>query len=156
MIDNLFLLAVASFGFGLSLATYRLFAHSNGWPMGSLQSDLPIIPVTLGILGLAAGLLFATARGAEEGGWVIVATGLLLAVVWTGFMRVASQLSLFLAPLAAFLLLLGWLSVPLGYGERKWATERPPETLRRRGIIEDHNKEPVPVPAPPAHGATQP
>jgi hypothetical protein len=148
MIDNLFLLAVAAFGWGLSLATYRLFARSNTWPMGALQADLPIVPVLLGILALGAGLTFATARGAEEGGWVIIAFGLLLAVVWTGFLRVGSQISLFLAPIATFLLLLGWLSGPLGYGERKWATERPSQTLIRRGIIEDRARDSLPTPVP--------
>jgi hypothetical protein len=32
-------------------------------------------------------------------------------------------------------LLLGWLAVPLGFNERKWATERPSETLQRRGLL---------------------
>jgi hypothetical protein len=152
MIDNLFLLAVAAFGWGLSLCTYRLFARSNGWPMGALQSDLPVIPVLIGIAGLIAGLLFATARGADEGGWVIIAFGLLLAVAWTGLLRVGSQVALFLAPVATFLLLLGWLAVPLGYSERKWANERPTETLRRRGLIEDRTKDVTVQPAP---GQTQ-
>ena len=146
MIDNLFLLAVAAFGWGLSLATYRLFARSNAWPMGALQSDLPVVPVLVGILGLAAGLMFATARGADEGGWVIIAFGLLLAVVWTGFLRVGSQISLLLAPVATFLLLLGWLSVPLGYGERKWANEKPAETLQRRGLIKEKDVDVLPAP----------
>ena len=145
MMDNLFLLAVASFGFGLSLSTYRLFAKSNGWPLGALQADLPVIPVLIGIAGLAAGLLFATARGVDDGGRYIIAFGLLLAVIWTGFVRVGSQLGLFVVPVVTFLLLLGWLSVPLGYSERKWATEQPTETLRRRGIIDDRVKE---IPAP--------
>ena len=143
MVDNLFLLAVASLGWGLSLATYRLFARSNGWPMGALHADLPVIPVLIGIAGLIAGLLFATARGADDGGWVIIGFGLILAAVWTGFLRVGSQIALFLVPVATFLLLLGWLSVPLGYSERKWATEQPSETLKRRGLIK-----PDTLPAP--------
>lgn len=110
MIDVLFLLAVAAFGWGLSLATYRLFARRNGWPMGSLQADLPAVPVILGLFSLLAGLLFAAARGPELGGWVILLFGLLLAVFWTGFLRVGSQISLFLAPIATALLLVGWLS----------------------------------------------
>ncbi len=138
MIDNLFLLAVASLGWGLSLSTYRLFARSNGWPMGALHADLPVIPVLIGVAGLIAGLLFASARGADDGGWVIIAFGLILAAVWTGFLRVGSQLGLFLVPVATFLLLLGWLSVPLGYSERKWATEQPAETLKRRGLMQDN------------------
>lgn len=137
MVDNLFLLAVASLGWGLSLATYRLFARSNGWPMGALQADLPIVPVLIGIFGLVAGLLFASARGADDGGWVIIAFGFVLAAVWTGFLRVGSQVALFLVPVVTFLLLLGWLAVPLGYSERKWATEQPTETLKRRGLIQE-------------------
>lgn len=137
MMDNLFLLAVASFGFGLSLATYRLFARSNGWPMGALQSDLPLIPVLIGLIGLAAGLAFATARGVNDGGWYIIGLGVLLALLWTGFLRVGSQIGLFIVPVVTFLLLLGWLSVPLGYSERQWATEQPAETLRRKGLLND-------------------
>jgi hypothetical protein len=135
MVDNLFLLAVASLGWGLSLATYRLFARSRGWPMGALQADIPFIPVLIGLVGLFAALLFATARGADDGGWVIIVLGLLVAVLWTGLLRVGSQISLFLAPIATFLLLLGWLAVPLGFSERRWATEKPTETLQRRGIL---------------------
>ena len=56
MVDNLFLLAVAAVGWGLSLATYRLFARSRSWPMGALQADLPFIPVLIGLAGLFAGL----------------------------------------------------------------------------------------------------
>lgn len=144
MVDNLFLLAVASLGWGLSLATYRLFARSRGWPMGSLQADLPFIPVLIGLVGLFAGLLFATARGADDGGWVIIAFGLVFAAVWTGLLRVGSQVALFLAPIATFLLLLGWLAVPLGFAERKWATERPSETLERRGILKPTTVNPPP------------
>lgn len=135
VVDNLFLLAVAAFGWGLSLATYRLFAKSNGWPMGALQAEMPVVPILIGLAGLLAGLLFATARGAGDGGWFIVAFGLIIAALWTGFLRVGSQIGLFLVPTVTFLLLLGWLSVPLGYGERQWATERPSETLQRRGIL---------------------
>lgn len=135
VVDNLFLLAIAAFGWGLSLATYRLFAQSRGWPMGTLQADVPFIPVLIGLAGLFAGLVFATARGADDGGWVIIALGILLATLWTGVLRVAAQLALILAPVATFLLLLGWLAVPLGFSERRWATERPAETLERRGVL---------------------
>lgn len=143
MVDNLFLLAVAALGIGLSLATYRLFARSNGWPMGALQSDLPVVPVAIGIAGLLAGLAFASARGYDEGGLVIIGFGIVLAAVWTGFLRVGSQIGLFIVPVVTFLLLLGWLSVPLGYAERKWATEQPSETLKRRRLIK-----PDSLPAP--------
>lgn len=133
MFDNLFLLAVVAFGLGLSLATYRVFAWHNRWPMGMLHADLPAIPVLLGLISLLAGAAFAIARGPETGGWVIVAGGLLLAVLWTGFLRVASQVALFLAPFAAFLLLLGWFAVPLGLQARPWASETLAETLSRKG-----------------------
>lgn len=152
IVDNLFLLAVAALGWGLSLATYRLFARSRGWPMGALQMEAPFIPVVIGLAGLFAGLIFATARGADDGGWVMIALGLLFAAIWTGFLRVASQLSLILAPIATFLLLLGWLAVPLGFSERRWATERPTETLQRRGIIK--TEPPADVPNPPPPGTT--
>lgn len=132
MIDNLFLLAIGAFGWGLSLATYRLFARRNGWPMGALQADLPGIPILLGLAALLAAIAFATARGVEYGGWVIVACGLLFAVFWTGFLRVGSQISLFLAPWAGFILLLGWLAEPLGYSARPWAHETLGETIQRK------------------------
>jgi len=113
MIDNLFLFAVAALGWGLSLATYRFFAGRHGWPMGALQIDFPAIPVILGLFAIVTALLFASARGAEAGGWVIVLFGVMLAVFWTGFLRVGSQISLFLAPLTAILLITAWLSMPL-------------------------------------------
>lgn len=135
MIDNLFLLAIGAVGWGLSLLSYRFFARRNGWPMGALQADLPIIPLLLGFIGLVAGLVFAYGRGLDDGGWVIVVFGLLLATFWIGFLRVGSQISLFIAPIVTVFLLIGWLSAPLGYGEKRWATEAPAETLKRRGII---------------------
>ncbi len=110
MIDNMFLLAVGALGWGLSLATYRMFARRNGWPMGSLQADLPAVPAILGIFSFLAGILFAAARGPENGGLIIVLFGILLTVFWIGFLRVGSQISLILAPVAAALLLIGWLS----------------------------------------------
>lgn len=120
--------------------------------MGALQADAPFIPVLIGLAGLFAGLIFATARGADDGGWIIIAFGLLFALLWTGFLRVASQLALLLAPIATFLLLLGWLAVPLGFNERRWATERPSETLQRRGIIKSES--PLAVPNAPAGDTT--
>ncbi len=131
MIDNLFLLAIGAFGWGLSLTTYRLFARKNKWPMGSLHTDLPAIPTLLGLFALTMGLLFAAALGAYDGGWIIVACGILLAIFWTGFLRVGSQISLFLAPLAGGLLLIGWLPVILGYEQPRWAHVRPADLIKR-------------------------
>lgn len=113
MIDNMFLLAVAALGWGLSLATYRLFALRHQWPMGALQIDFPAVPVLIGIIAVLIALFFALMRGAESGGWVILLFGILLAIFWTGFLRVGSQVSLFLAPIATVLLIVGWLSLPL-------------------------------------------
>ncbi len=134
MVDNLFLLAIAALGWGLSLSTYRLFAQRNGWPMGALQADLPFIPVLLGLIAFLAGLSFAAARGYDYGGLAIVISGVLLAVFWTGFLRVGSQISLFLAPVAAFFLMIGWLGIAQG----PWARETLGETLtRKRDQAED-------------------
>jgi len=113
MIDAFFVLATAAFGWGLSLATYRLFALRNRWPMGQLHADLPIIPILVGVGSLAIGLIAAAARGTEFYGWLIVLIGALLAVFWTGFLRVGSQVSLFLAPAAAALLVLGVMGAPI-------------------------------------------
>lgn len=112
MIDNLFLLAVAALGWGLSLATYRLFAARHHWPTGALQADVPAVPAIIGLFSIVVALTFAAIRGAEAGGWVIVLFGILLAIFWTGFLRVGSQISLFLAPIAAVLLIMGWISAP--------------------------------------------
>jgi hypothetical protein len=113
MIDAFFLLAAGALGWGLSLATYRLFASRSNWPMGQLHADVPFIPVLIGLGSLVVGLVFAAARGTEFGGWAIMGMGVLLAVFWTGFLRVGSQISLFLAPAAAAMLVLGFLGFPL-------------------------------------------
>ncbi|MBN8912876.1 MAG: hypothetical protein J0H65_12665 [Rhizobiales bacterium] len=113
MIDNLFLLAVAALGWGLSLVTYRLFALRHRWPMGALQIDFPAVPVLIGLVAVFISLFFALMRGATDGGWIILLFGILLAVFWTGFLRVGSQISLFLAPVATVLLVAGWISLPL-------------------------------------------
>lgn len=144
IIDTLFLLASAAFGWGLSLATYRLFAIRNGWPMGEVQSDTPVIAVLLGLFAIIAAFLFAAARGTDYGGWAILVMGLLLALFWTGFLRVASQLSLFLAPVAAILLLLGWAHVTFPGGRelvpaRTYYDTRPgsgPVIIDEKGRVE--------------------
>ncbi len=110
MIDTLALLAIGAFGWGLSLLTYRFFALQYGWPMGMIQADLPQVPVILGIVALLCGLFFAVMRGTADGGGIIVLFGVLLALFWTGFLRVGAQTSLVLAPVAAAFLLLGLFS----------------------------------------------
>lgn len=112
MIDAFFLLAAGALGWGLSLATYRLFASRNEWPMGQLHADVPFIPVLIGVGALVVGLIFAAARGTEFGGWYIMGIGVVFAIVWTALLRVGSQISLFLAPAAAAMLVLGFLGFP--------------------------------------------
>ena len=65
----------------------------------------------IGLLCLTVAFLFAAARGPEFGGWWIILAGVLFAVFWTGFMRVAGQIALFLVPIATVLLLLGWIGI---------------------------------------------
>lgn len=120
MIDNLFLFAVGALGWGLSLATYSFFARRRGWPMGAVHLDFPALPVVLGVIALVFGLWFVAERGLDQGGWIILLFGLLLAVFWTGFLRVGSQVSLLLAPLATVCLLFGWLSAPIGPDQASW------------------------------------
>jgi hypothetical protein len=114
-IDHLFLLSIVAFGLGLSLLVYRLFARRYNWPVGALHTEAPLVPVAIGLFSLVTGLSFAVARGAPAGGLIIVVCGLLLAVFWTGFLRVGSQVSLFLAPAAALFLIFGWLAIPIGF-----------------------------------------
>lgn len=131
MVDVLFLLAIGAAGWGLSLASYRFFAQRNGWPMGVLHADLPIIPILIGLLAVAAAGIYAFDRGLETGGGIILLFGLLLWLFWTGFLRVGSQISLLLAPLAAALLLVGWLggfTDPNSYGDRRAQLQKPADT----------------------------
>ena len=113
MVDNLFLFAVGALGWGLSLATYSLVARRQQWAMGALQIDFPDVPAVIGLVAVLTALAFAVDRGTESGGWVIVLFGILLAIFWTGFLRVGSQISLLLAPAAMVLLVFGWLSLPV-------------------------------------------
>jgi hypothetical protein len=128
--DNLFYLAVMAFGFGLSLATYRLFALRNRWPMGAFHADLPAVPIMIGLVAITVAVLFAASR-IEIGGWIIVGAGLALGIVWTSLLRVGSQLSLFLAPLVTGLLLLGWLGSLFGYDRAAAIVENPKELFNR-------------------------
>jgi hypothetical protein len=110
--NPLFFLATAAFGWGLSLATYRMVANRNGWPLGDPQANHPLFVMLIGIVTLLIAFLYATHghNGPVTTGWIILGLGLLFALFWTGFLRVASQTALLLAPLAAFLLVLGWAS----------------------------------------------
>ena len=130
MLDNLFYLAAMAFGFGLSLATYRLIAIRNGWPMGAFHSDLPGIPIMIGLVTVVVGILFAADRG-DLGGWLIIGLGVVIAVVCTSLLRVGSQVTLFLAPVAAGLLLVGWLGSQFGYDRAATIIEHPKEMFNK-------------------------
>ncbi len=114
MVDSMFIFAILALGFGLSLATYRPIARRHGWPMGTMHEEIPPVPVVIGLFAILAACAHAADRGLASGGLIIVVSGVLLAAFWTGFLRVGSQLSLFLAPLAALLLILRWMGVPIG------------------------------------------
>lgn len=114
MLNYLFLFATGAFGWGLSLATYRYFAKRNGWPMGALHVDLPAVPIMIGALAVAVSLIYAVSVGTGGGGVFMILFGVALAVFWTGFLRVGSQTSLILAPIAAVLLLV---SLASGMGQ---------------------------------------
>jgi hypothetical protein len=139
MFDNLFYLAVMAFGFGLSLASYRIFAIRNNWPMGAFHSDLPAVPIMIGLISIVAAALFAAAR-AEYGGWVIIAAGFALAFLWTGLLRVGSQIALFIAPVVTGLLLLGWLGALFGYDRTAAVIQNPRDHLPKVRI-ERRNQE---------------
>lgn len=113
-IDPLFLAAVAAFGWGLNLMTYRVAAKRLGWPMGEAQVSYPAVPMAIGLLGMAAAAGYASGAPSGPGLSTLVPAGILFAVFWTGFMRVASQSALILAPLAAGLLALASLARLLG------------------------------------------
>jgi hypothetical protein len=128
--DNLFYLAALAFGLGISLATYRLFAIRNNWPMGAFHADVPAVPIMIGLVSIVVAILFAASR-ADVGGWPIIFLGLAIAFLWTSFLRVGSQLALFLAPLAAGLLLVGWLGSQFGYDRAANIIEHPKEMFKK-------------------------
>ena len=106
-IDLPFYLAIAAIGFGLSLITYRMFARRYEWPMGNWQMNHPSLPILIGLVSLFIGASFALVRwtdGAVFTSFAIAAFGVALAIFWTGFLRVGSQVSLVLAPVTAGLL----------------------------------------------------
>ena len=107
-VDTMFVLAIASFAWGLSLATYRWFALHNGWTMGAWQSDWPVLPRAIGLAGVAVAMLFALTRGFDTA-LLVLWLGLLGAFCWTGVLRVGAQSALLLAPIAAVIVMLAWL-----------------------------------------------
>ena len=102
-IDLGFVLAVVAFGWGLSLATYRLFARRYGWPMGAWQDERPGLPIPGARRHAAGRALRRGARGYGGHGLSAAAIpvfGVAWAVFWTGFLRVGAQSALLLAPAA--------------------------------------------------------
>ncbi len=107
-VDAMYIWAVISFGLGLSLASYHWFARRNNWSMGEVQAHHVSIAVFLGICAMIPALLFAAVRWQEFGGWSIPLVGLALGLFFTAILRFYSQISLFLAPMAAVMLSFIW------------------------------------------------
>jgi hypothetical protein len=115
-VDLMFVLATAAFAWGLSLATYKLFAHHNDWPMGAWHVERPGLPIAIGVAAVAIAVLFALARGGATLP-VLVLFGIMCALAWTAVTRVGSQTALLLAPLAAVALLVVWGIAMSGYDD---------------------------------------
>jgi hypothetical protein len=129
MIDMPALLAIAALGWGLSLCSYRFVASRRGWPVGALHADLPAVPMIIGLFAIFVAIAFASARGGglwDVGGTIFV-FGVLLAIFWTGFLRVGSQVSIVLAPLATALLIFVWQAI--GPYETRVGVPTPPLTV---------------------------
>jgi hypothetical protein len=123
MIFNpLYFLATAALGFGFSLAIYRPVALHYGWPMGMMQSRHPLMVSLLGTAALVLAFLYIIGDATQR--WPIMGLGMLLALFWLGFLRVASQTSLFLAPIAAMLLGVLWASTDDGMREIRSVEEK--------------------------------
>ena len=113
--NPLYLLATATFGFGFSLAIYRPVAARFGWPMGFMQRNHPFFVTVLGLAALVATFLFIMGDSAQR--WPVLVLGLLFTLFWTGFLRVASQTSLLLTPIAGFMFGMVWASTEDGMRE---------------------------------------
>jgi hypothetical protein len=113
LVDLGFILAVVAFGLGLSLATYRAVATQSDWPMGEWHHSRPRLPVLIGMGSVLLASAYAFARG--SGGYLLSAVAIPIfgfgwAGFWTGFLRVGAQSALLLAPLAAALLVVRWIT----------------------------------------------
>ena len=108
-VDAMYVWAVISFGLGLSLATYHWFARRNNWSMGAMQTRHVSLTILIGILAMIPAILFAAANWQDFGGWSVPLVGLALGLFFTAILRLYSQISLFLAPVAAFMLAFIWI-----------------------------------------------
>lgn len=120
--NPLYLLATATFGLGFSLAIYRPVASRVGWPMGVMQRRFPFIVMLLGLAALVMTFLFIMGDTAQR--WPVLLLGLLFALFWVGFMRVASQTALFLTPIAGLLFGMVWASTEEGVREIRSLDDR--------------------------------
>ncbi len=140
--DLPFFLAVMAMGLGLSLMTYRMFATRYEWPMGEWHINRPALPILIGLICVIIAGLFALARfsmGYVESGWGILIGGAIVAFVWTAFLRVASQISLFLAPGMTALMTIAWLVGPqaLEYRTVRSEIRELRDQLRDQGVVRD-------------------
>jgi hypothetical protein len=106
--DLMFVLATAAFAWGLSVITYRWFAIHNGWPMGAWQAGAPALLTAIGLAVLAVAVVFALARGLGTA-LVLPLLGLMCAFGWVALLKVGAQSALLLGPVAAILVLIGWI-----------------------------------------------
>lgn len=134
--NPLYLLAVATFGWGFSLAIYRSIALRMGWPMGVLQERHHLIVTLIGVAALVFTFLFIMMNPQQR--WPVLPLGLLFTLFWIGFLRVASQTALFLAPIAALLLGVVWASSDDGLREMQAIDDR---LIERAGKIEQRLEE---------------
>ena len=172
-INPLFLLATATFGWGFSLAIYRSVAGHFNWPMGALQKRHPLTVLLIGLAALVLTFMFIISDPSRR--WPVLILGLLFALFWTGFLRVASQTALFLAPLAAILMGVLWASTDDGRNEIRAVDDILIERTRRfeqrieeglrnalkraqTPVIDERIAPPVvsPTPSAPPIGSTQP
>lgn len=109
-IDAVFILAAAACGFGLSLATYRFFALRNNWAMGDWHRNRPGLPIAIGVVSVVWSVMIALGRGGPSL-WTIPLFGVFCAAIWTSLLKVGSQVSLLLAPIATVLLALAWIII---------------------------------------------
>ena len=149
--NPIFLLAVATLGWGFSLAIYRPLALRCHWPMGVMQSRHPLIIALLGIAALVFVFLFIWMDAPAR--WPVLPLGLLFALFWLGFLRVASQVALFLAPLAAILLGVVWASTDDGLREMRAIDDK---LIDRAGKMEQRLEERMRIMMEKAKGLRQP
>lgn len=112
-IDFGLLLAVLTLGWGIVIAAYRPIAEAISWPMGAPQRRYPLVARVLGMACVACAVAFVVWRvvaGYPLSALMILVFGLAWAAFWLGFLRVAAQSALLLAPIAALLLLWRWLA----------------------------------------------